>query len=119
MNADEITVSDYMDAMAGQAARDIVAERVRQVVKEGWLPSHDDQHTFGELAAAAACYITNVCEGGDPEGEGRPPFGWPWSRAWWKPTNPRRDLVKAGALILAEIERLDRAALRDCAQGRA
>jgi hypothetical protein len=29
---------------------------------------------------------------------------------WWKPTNRRRDLVKAGALILAEIERLDRAA---------
>ena len=29
--------------------------------------------------------------------------------AWFKPTTPRRDLVKAGALIIAEIERLDRA----------
>ncbi len=96
-------------AMA-QAFYDLLAERLRQVDDEGWSPEHDDQHAVGELAAAAACYITNVCEGGDPEGEGRPPFGWPWSHDWWKPTNPRRDLVKAGALILAEIERLDRMA---------
>jgi hypothetical protein len=34
------------------------------------------------------------------------PGGWDWS--WFKPTTPRRDLVKAGALIVAEIERLDR-----------
>jgi len=35
---------------------------------------------------------------------------WPWAEKWWKPKNERRDLVKAAALILAEIERLDRAA---------
>jgi len=36
---------------------------------------------------------------------------WPikWMAAWFKPTDPRRDLVKAGALCIAEIERLDRA----------
>ena len=34
---------------------------------------------------------------------------WPWLSSWWKPSTNRRDLVKAGALILAEIERLDRA----------
>ena len=105
-----IPSADLWRKVAGKAARDIVLERMRQITVEGWLPSHDDQHAVGELAAAAACYITNVCEGGDPEGEGRPPFGWPWSHDWWKPTNPRRDLVKAGALILAEIERLDRMA---------
>ena len=33
---------------------------------------------------------------------------WPWSLDWWKPKDPRRDLVRAGALIVAEIERLDR-----------
>jgi hypothetical protein len=38
-------------------------------------------------------------------------YGWPWDLKWWKPTTPRRDLVKAAALIVAEIERLDRAAL--------
>lgn len=36
-------------------------------------------------------------------------FSWPWNGRWWKPTNRRRDLIKAGALIVAEIERLDRA----------
>ena len=38
------------------------------------------------------------------------PEVFPWEDAWWKPTTPRRDLVKAAALILAEIERLDRMA---------
>lgn len=37
------------------------------------------------------------------------PRGWPWGSSWWKPKDPRRDLVRAGALILAEIERIDRA----------
>jgi hypothetical protein len=27
---------------------------------------------------------------------------------WWKPKDRRRDLVRAAALIIAEIERLDR-----------
>jgi len=43
----------------------------------------------------------------------KPLFGdalWPWSPMWWRPTTQRRDLVKAGALIMAEIERIDRAA---------
>ena len=114
MKSDEITVSGYMDAMAGQAARDIVAERVRQVVKEGWLPSHDDQHAFGELAKAAGCYAWIAGQSDKLRMIfDAPPPTWPsnWDFSWWKPTDRRRDLVKAGALILAEIERLDRAAL--------
>lgn len=31
---------------------------------------------------------------------------------WWKPGAPRRMLIKAAALIVAEIERLDRAAAK-------
>lgn len=96
------------DETMTSAARDVLAERQRQINVEGWTPEDDDRYENGDLASAAACYIINVCEGGDPEGEGRPPFGWPWDAKWWKPTAPRRDLVKAGALILAEIERLDR-----------
>lgn len=42
--------------------------------------------------------------------KGGPTTVWPWDWAWWKPKNPRRDLVRAAALIIAEIERLDRAA---------
>ena len=39
----------------------------------------------------------------------KPPSYWPWEPRWWKPKNPRRDLVRAAALLIAEIERLDRA----------
>jgi len=31
-------------------------------------------------------------------------------RGWWKPKGPRRDLIRAAALIVAEIERIDRRA---------
>jgi hypothetical protein len=90
-----------------QAARDVLAERRRQVEAEGWTPEHDDQHEVGELATAAACYAGNA--GGYVWAGGWPGEVWPWAREWWKPSTPRRDLVKAAALILAEIERLDRA----------
>ncbi|AFQ48272.1 hypothetical protein [Burkholderia cepacia] len=44
---------------------------------------------------------------------GHAPAWWPktWEPSWSKPTTPRRNLVKAGALILAELERLDRVAV--------
>ncbi|NPW56957.1 hypothetical protein HPR97_34090, partial [Pseudomonas aeruginosa] len=35
---------------------------------------------------------------------------WPWDEEWWKPKSARENLVRAGALVLAEIERLDRSA---------
>lgn len=35
--------------------------------------------------------------------------GWPWERKWWKPSNePIKNLIKAGALIAAEIDRLQK-----------
>jgi hypothetical protein len=85
------------------AARDVLAERQRQIDVEGWTPEHDDVHARGQMAQAAACYaLFNTLP---------TPEMWPWGSAWWKPTeNHRRNLVRAGALILAEIERLDRAA---------
>jgi hypothetical protein len=89
------------------AARDVLAERKRQVRAEGWTPEHDDDHTEAEMALAAACYA--MAAGGYAKGQ-TPPI-WPWSLSWWKPAYGRRDLIKAGALILAEIERLDRRAL--------
>lgn len=89
------------------AAADVLAERKRQVTAEGWTPGHDDEYEHGELADAAGCYALSS-ELFDCAGE--PPRPWPWPDEWRKPTNRRRDLVKAGALILAEIERLDRAA---------
>jgi len=85
------------------AARDVLVERARQVGVEGWTPEHDDQHDGMELAFAASCYA--VADEGEP-----PDAIWPWPIEWWKPRSHRENLVRAGALILAEIERLDRAA---------
>ncbi len=93
---------------------DVLDERLRQVMEEGWTPEHDDQHSTGQLARAAACYALSgggVSRSLWPDG---PPAGstlfWPWSARWWKPKDARRDLVRAAALLIAEIERIDRAA---------
>lgn len=88
------------------AAADVLAERQRQISFEGWTPEHDDKHSDGEMALAASSYALYAHK--------RPiapaiPYNWPWEPEWFKQQGARRDLVKAGALILAEIERLDRA----------
>lgn len=104
-------------AVLTSAAEDVLAERRRQVDAEGWTPGHDDEHTTGAMAAAAACYALWASAPGAENAywyatrEEAAKMLWPWDREWWKPKSNRRDLVKAGALILAEIERLDRAAL--------
>lgn len=94
----------------------IAAERRRQVDEEGWTTNHDDQHDQQQLAWAAACYAAPEAiyrredtEFGDPNGaQVRWWHPWPWS--WRKPTTDRLDaLIKAGALIAAEIDRLKRA----------
>ncbi|HFH4393171.1 TPA: hypothetical protein ACGJWW_006583 [Pseudomonas aeruginosa] len=87
-----------------QAWLDVQAERRRQIEAEGWTPEHDDKHNGGELADAAACYA--LWAGGINPGNWRE--FWPWAPEWLRHSEPRRMLVKAGALILAEIERLDR-----------
>lgn len=99
----------------------ITAERKRQIEVEGWSSEHDDCHKTGELSAAAACYALMEFERrmekrllpGSPRS--RPsvvsvPELWPWDAEWWKPTpdNRIRELVKAGALIAAEIDRRQR-----------
>lgn len=84
---------------------DVLTERRRQIYVEGWTTAHDDSEAHGELAAAAATYAlraTGVTVF-DPD-------TWPWEPEWLKPSDPRRMLIKAAALILAEIERLDRQA---------
>ncbi len=94
------------------AAADVLAERRRQVEKEGWSTEHDEEHDAGVLAAGAAAYALNAVDQLHPLSQGanahKQPACWPWAHAYWKPGVPRRDLVKAGALILAEIERWDR-----------
>lgn len=93
----------------------IAEERARQIKQEGWTAEHDRAHVSGELADAAICYAlaaakqargcdldylqTMVIDVG---------FPWPWEDKWWKPSeDPRRNLIKAGALIAAELDRLN------------
>lgn len=88
----------------------IAAERARQIGVEGWTPEHDDAHVAGEIAYAAECYVRAAIE---VENGLRPlsrPPNWPWEPAAWKPSerDPVRNLTKAGALIAAEIDRLER-----------
>jgi hypothetical protein len=115
------SISVQLSYMAGApllstAAQDVLAERNRQINAEGYDASHDDMATNGQIAVAAGYYAL-IC-GWPHERDisliqgGRQPQYWPWAAEYWKPSTPRRNLVKAGALILAEIERLDRAAAK-------
>lgn len=104
------------DAPSLRVLSEIGAERERQQSVEGWTPEHDDDHIHGELADAAACYAATdrVFYGSQRAGRGYEPYTlyadlWPWADEWWKPKDRRSDLIRAASLIVAEIERLDRA----------
>ncbi|MDG3877260.1 hypothetical protein L5B10_25520 [Pseudomonas aeruginosa] len=110
-----ISFAHHRTDQAGQVPQawlDVQAERRRQVEAEGWTPEHDDEHSHGQMARAAACY---ALAGSSAPNDGTAALlvslAWPWDEQWWKPTTTRRDLVKACALGLAEIERLDRAGI--------
>jgi hypothetical protein len=102
-----------------QIIGEIALERTRQIKAEGFNPSRDDGYTNGQLidaavnyAAASALCAKLDCQNYAPE-LGPPldnltAFYWPWAREWWKPGDRRRMLVKAAALLVAEIERIDR-----------
>ncbi|WP_176031647.1 hypothetical protein [Burkholderia vietnamiensis] len=102
------------------AMRDVLAERHRQIEQEGH--SHEDDDIYNDqgqlsyaaagLAVLASNAATDIVCGltggltyadhciGSPE---------PWPHEWqYKPATPRRNLVKAAAMIVAEIERIDR-----------
>ncbi|WP_253940977.1 hypothetical protein [Dickeya dadantii] len=99
--------------LISEAVRGVIAERERQITDEGWTPEHDDEHVGFEMSFAAATYAMHVAQsyGGQPYKHIAPSEIWPWDLKWLKfAPGPRRSLIKAAALILAEIERLDRAA---------
>lgn len=85
-------------------------ERERQINVEGYNAEHDDAEKADSLSTAGAIYalpwnirtIINATR------------YWPWDKSFYKPsksdhTDARiKELVKAGALIAAEIDRLKR-----------
>lgn len=93
----------------------IAAERTRQISVEGWTAAHDDEHNTGELLSAGIAYAVAAQ---NQRQHGRAAdmrhvrhMYWPWNADWWKPSNSEiKNLVKAGALIAAEIDRLNRLA---------
>lgn len=93
----------FLEGWCAQCARDRAMRR--QIEAEGWTPEHDDAHSSGDLMQAAVCYAM-----GATFISGAKFDLWPWDRAWWKPKDKRSNLVRAAALLVAEIERLDRAA---------
>jgi hypothetical protein len=104
------TVDKPVNRMS-DAAHDVLSERERQVSEEKCTTDHDDGYGDGQLANAAAWYalVPNVRESLQHDTRGF----WPWPKNSFKAPTRRRSLVKAGALILAEIERLDRSESRD------
>lgn len=90
---------------AGEVAAEVFVERLRQIVEEGHSVEQDDAYTDYQLPRAAVCYAIR--------GAGLPPHKatlyWPWNPATFKPAGDDRDLIKAAALILAELQRRQRA----------
>lgn len=88
-----------IDTPSEAVAKEVLRERKRQITAEGFGRLHDNRHVHHELAGAAACYALGS------------KLNWPatWDDRWWKPSpDRRRNLVKAAALLVAEIERIDR-----------
>lgn len=88
------------------------AERQRQISEEGYSAGHDDEHADGELFVAAVTYwqrAIGIAHAMRRSEDGfNVPVQWPWAGGWWKPKTVERDLERAGALCLAEIDRLYR-----------
>ena len=74
----------------------ITKERERQIKEEGYTIEHDDSHYSGELAQAARAYYYND------------KTIFPWDLSFFKPITKTLNYEKAGALVLAEIQRLTR-----------
>jgi len=119
------------DAVESPGVALIAKERARQVEVEGWSTEHDDQHRAGGLAMAAICYAAPKRVFVKSKGRnGAVSFDdpWPWDDMYDKrmrtatvkasknfgipdpkeytPEERLDMLVKAGALIAAEIDRL-------------
>lgn len=104
---------------------ELFKERVKQILHDHYDFEHDAKHSPGYLARAGAAYallaepqkeLTIADCGGAVKRivrvfqEDLAEQLWPWDDDSFKPKDPRRNLVRAAALIIAEIERMDRAA---------
>ena len=77
----------------------IKEERKRQIDVEGYNSTHDGFHKPEEFIRAAASYLLCNLE----EYEEVP---WPWGIESWNPKDLERNLIRAGALIAAALDRI-------------
>lgn len=96
----------------------IAAERTRQIEKLGWTGEHDDEHDKAELAEMAECYLLEAAEQAGARIVGTSAFPlWPFRDGWKPSDDPVRNLIKAGALIAAEIDRVVRLKAAEAKEG--
>ena len=89
--------------MMSQGFQDVLAERQKQIRLNGYSSEHDAQYVNGELSLAAISYADpTVMDAAAPV-----PKAWPWQMKFWRPRTRRENLVRAAALIIAEIDRED------------
>lgn len=113
IGGEDVPVPEHWGRYTSPALKQIADERLRQIEQEGYSPDMDDAYTNEQLAGAATAYaipaIWRSLVSYDPHGTAAPAF-WPWHETAFKPSpdNRKRELIKAAALLLAEIERLER-----------
>lgn len=100
-----------VDGGITQGFADVLAERGRQICQ--YSAGHDDDHLYGELAQAAVGLTCGALALIDLPGNraywaGNAAAFWPDGWAELRAKGTRQDLVRAAALLIAEIERLDR-----------
>lgn len=106
-----VIVADKLEATALTGAlQDVIRERQRQILEECYTPAYDDA-TYagarrGELAQAAGAYALAEAF---PNVVGSL---WPWPLASFKPRGHRENCIRAAALLVAEVEQIDRDAAR-------
>lgn len=83
---------------------EVLNERIRQITKHDYTEAHDDEHTDGSIADAAAHYASTKDDSGL----------WPWDAKYDKKgTKSRRDQhIASMAMLLAEVERIDRSQMQ-------
>jgi hypothetical protein len=100
------------------ALADVLGERIDQIFRHGYSAEHDRAHPPTDLPLAALTYLEDALtklHGG--KGYAAPILGdapeapapWPW-RDLFRPADARTNMVKACALLLGAIDRLDSAA---------
>lgn len=81
----------------------IAVERERQIKDEGYNDEHDQAHAPMTLAKAAVSYI--LCNDEKKRRIAKTTY-WPWNDESYKPLDMKRNLIRAGALVAAAIDRL-------------